>query len=113
MAGKVCPRSRRVFSRQPSPVDFRRSRSQPARTPPTTLTLLANFNSAFGAWYLGTDGHPGSDAYDFESVVLNDPGHGLGFAGSMSMVSPATTVSYSNPPMKWDTNSIFFISSSG
>ena len=44
----------------------------------------ANFNSAFGSWYFGTDGNPLAGQYDFVTVVLHELGHGLGFAGSMS-----------------------------
>jgi hypothetical protein len=44
--------------------------------------IVARFNSAFGNWYFGTDGNPGSQV-DFASVVLHELGHGLGFSGSM------------------------------
>lgn len=30
-------------------------------------------------WYYGTDGNPGSQQYDFVSVLLHEIGHGLGF----------------------------------
>jgi len=45
--------------------------------------IEANFNSDFSSWYLGTDGFPPVDKWDFVSVVLHEIGHGLGFSGSM------------------------------
>jgi hypothetical protein len=45
----------------------------------------ATFNSAFSAWYFGTDGHPPSNQYDFVSVVMHELGHALGFLGSMQL----------------------------
>lgn len=50
--------------------------------------IEANFNSAFASWYLGTDGHPGSNAYDFESVVLHELAHGLGLVGTFDGLNP-------------------------
>ncbi|MDQ1686221.1 MAG: large repetitive protein, partial [Frankiaceae bacterium] len=73
---------------------------------PSHQDITAQFNSApVAPFYYGTDGAPTSGTVDFESVVLHELGHGLGFAGDMSMVSPATTVTYPTtyPPMKWDT----------
>jgi hypothetical protein len=40
----------------------------------------AQFSSTYG-FYFGTDGNTPSGAIDFESVVLHELGHGLGFAG--------------------------------
>ncbi len=66
--------------------------------------IVAQFNSnPVAPFYYGTDGAPTSGTVDFESVVLHELGHGLGFAGSMSMANGATAVTYSNPAMKWDT----------
>ena len=45
----------------------------------------ADFNSAFGDWYLGTDGNVPFDKYDFFSVVLHELGHGLGFFSSFEV----------------------------
>ncbi len=45
----------------------------------------ASFNKNFTDWYFGTDGNPPSNKYDFVSVVLHEIGHGLGFAGSMTV----------------------------
>ena len=50
--------------------------------------IQASFNSTFGSWYLGTDGRPGSNAYDFESVVLHELGHGLGFISTFDGLTP-------------------------
>jgi hypothetical protein len=49
--------------------------------------MRATFNSAFSAWYFGTDGNTPANKYDFVSVVLHELGHGLGFAGSMRVAS--------------------------
>lgn len=38
--------------------------------------INANFNSNFTDWYLGTDGNPPFNQYDFVSVVLHELGHG-------------------------------------
>jgi len=39
------------------------------------------YNREFN-YYFGTDGNTPQDAYDFETVVLHEMGHGLGFSGS-------------------------------
>ncbi len=52
--------------------------------------INANFSSTFN-WYLGTDGNPAFNQYDFVTVVLHELGHGLGFAGSMTTLSPPCT----------------------
>ena len=41
---------------------------------PNANEINANFNSAFSAWYLGTDGNAPSDKYDFYTVVLHELG---------------------------------------
>ncbi len=46
--------------------------------------IYAAFSSTF-TWYLGTDGNPAATQHDFVSVVLHEVGHGLGFAGSMTV----------------------------
>jgi uncharacterized repeat protein (TIGR01451 family) len=48
--------------------------------------IYAQFNSSFSHWYFGIDGNPGSN-YDFTTVVLHELTHGLGFAGSMTVLS--------------------------
>jgi hypothetical protein len=50
--------------------------------------IEANFNSAFGYWYLGTDGRPDVNSYDFESVVLHELGHGFGLVGTFDGLTP-------------------------
>jgi Fibronectin type III domain len=47
--------------------------------------ITATMNSSFGNWYLGTDGSPPMSKYDFESVVLHELGHGLGFLSSFKV----------------------------
>jgi len=47
--------------------------------------ITATMNSSFGNWYLGTDGNPPMSKYDFESVVLHELGHGLGFLSSFKV----------------------------
>ncbi|MFN8532519.1 MAG: hypothetical protein U0556_03130 [Dehalococcoidia bacterium] len=44
--------------------------------------IVTRFNSNYPDWYFGTDGRPGSEQFDFVSVVLHELAHGLGFAGS-------------------------------
>ena len=44
--------------------------------------IIANFNSSFADWYLGTDGNVGASEIDFLSVVLHELGHGLGMLTS-------------------------------
>ncbi len=51
----------------------------------TSSEIKANFSSNFTNWYFGTDGSPAWNEYDFVSVVLHEIGHGLGFAGSMTV----------------------------
>jgi formylglycine-generating enzyme required for sulfatase activity len=49
---------------------------------PADYDIEAMFNSAEADWYLGLDGKPPANKYDFLTVVLHELGHGLGFAGS-------------------------------
>lgn len=54
--------------------------------------IIARFNSAFShdgesGWDFDTDGNVDNSHWDFVSVVLHELGHGLGFAGSMSVNS--------------------------
>jgi hypothetical protein len=55
--------------------------------PTTDPDINANFSSAFPNWYFGTDGNTPPGQYDFVSVVLHELGHGLTFAGSMTVSS--------------------------
>jgi hypothetical protein len=56
--------------------------SDPNFPNPSGAEISASFNSDQQAWYYGTDGHPGLNQVDLESVVLHELGHGLGFVGS-------------------------------
>ncbi len=49
--------------------------------------ISAAFNSDFGSWYLGSDGAAPSNKYDFETVVLHELGHGLGFLSTFAVNS--------------------------
>ncbi|MGZ4713479.1 MAG: hypothetical protein ACXVJZ_14915 [Acidimicrobiia bacterium] len=53
---------------------------------PADPDIEAQFSSAFPDWYFGTDGHPGVGQADFETVVLHELGHGLGFGGTMRVL---------------------------
>ncbi|MEP7157937.1 MAG: hypothetical protein ABI797_00780, partial [Chloroflexota bacterium] len=54
-----------------------------------SVEISASFNSAFDDWYLGTDGDPPSDKYDFTTVVMHELGHGLGFLSSFEVLGPS------------------------
>ena len=47
----------------------------------------ATFSSSEPSFYFGTDGAPGTGQIDFESVVLHELGHGLGFMGGMTVTA--------------------------
>jgi hypothetical protein len=51
----------------------------------TISNIGAEFDSARNNWYFGTDGQVPSEMVDFESVVLHELGHGLGFFGFASV----------------------------
>ena len=63
----------------------------------------ASFNSTAN-WYLGTDGVPISGTVDFESVVLHELGHGLGFIGTADVSSGLGTVGDQGLPYIYDAN---------
>lgn len=64
--------------------------------------IIAEFQSSPAAgFYFGTDGAPPAGAVDFESVVLHELGHGVGFAGSME-VDAATGVGSWLGPERFD-----------
>lgn len=56
--------------------------------PAGTADITANFNSAFGMWYFGTDGNPPAGQWDFVTVVLHELCHGLGFSGFADPFTP-------------------------
>ena len=63
----------------------------------STSDIVATFTSQPVGFYFGTDGLPPAGQTDFETVVLHELGHGLGFAGSMSVASGSGTYSTPNP----------------
>lgn len=77
---------------------------------PTKVDIRASFNSAFSAWYFGTDGSPQVNEYDFVSVVLHEIGHGLGFIGSMKVSNGKGSWGSSSSPFIYD---LFAVDSSG
>jgi len=54
---------------------------------PGYVDIDASFNSQATQIYYGTDGNTPPGYIDFESVVLHELGHGLGFSGSSSYTS--------------------------
>lgn len=56
---------------------------------PAASDIEASFTTdeSLSHFYYGTDGAPGAGQVDFESVVLHELGHGLGFAGSMVILA--------------------------
>lgn len=64
--------------------------------------IIANFSSQFTNWYFGTDGKPGPSQYDFVTVVVHEIAHGLGFAGSMTVMSGIGQYGYSGHPTAFD-----------
>lgn len=48
---------------------------------PANVDIYMSFSSVYD-WYLGTDGNPASDEYDFVTVALHEIGHGLGFSSA-------------------------------
>lgn len=63
--------------------------------------ILANFNSTFSNWHYGT-GAPPAGTYDFESVVLHELGHGLGFLGLGQVSGQRGTIRFNNKPSAYD-----------
>ncbi len=60
--------------------------------------------SSVANWYFGTDGETPPDKTDFESVVLHEVGHGLGFAGTGDVVNGVATIGLggSSAPVVYD-----------
>ncbi|MBA2640142.1 MAG: hypothetical protein H0U77_09160 [Nocardioidaceae bacterium] len=63
--------------------------------------IIANFNSSRSDWYFGT-GAPPNNRYDFESVVLHELGHGLGFLGLATVSSGQGSIRVSGFPSGYD-----------
>lgn len=68
--------------------------------PAVTDDIQAVFSSTETGIYYGTDGQPPAGTIDFETVVLHELGHGLGFTGSMSVSGGVG--SYTAPPEIYD-----------
>ena len=68
----------------------------------TKVDITAQFSSAYPSWYLGTDGNTPANMIDFETVVLHECCHGLGFLGSMNMTGSSGSWGYSGFPMIFD-----------
>ena len=64
--------------------------------------IVASFNSDFTNWYFGTNGVTPAGTYDFESVVLHELGHGLGFLGAGQMASGRGTIRLQGLPLSYD-----------
>ncbi len=66
--------------------DARTAVDQSTRQPGApSADITARFTSNDVGFYFGTDGAPASGQIDFETVVLHELGHGLGWTGSMSV----------------------------
>jgi hypothetical protein len=63
--------------------------------------ISASFNSTAN-WYYGTDGLTPSGQVDFESVVLHELGHGLGFSGSATISGANGIIGSSGFPYIYD-----------
>jgi hypothetical protein len=68
------------------------------------VEIEASFNSTFGSWYLGTDGNVPNSKWDFESVVLHELGHGLGFLSSFEVHGSRGYWGFGGKPLKFDAN---------
>jgi len=67
---------------------------------PTQTMITANFSNVRSDWYFGTDGNTPSRKIDFESVVLHELGHGLGFAGTGDVTGGIAAID--SPPEAFD-----------
>lgn len=63
--------------------------------------IVANFSSSFSNWNFGAGAAP-KGKYDFETVVLHELGHGLGFLGAGRVSGSQGTVRYSGVPVAYD-----------
>jgi hypothetical protein len=69
---------------------------------PALSDIGATFSSTYANFYFGTDGHPPAGKIDFESVVLHELGHGLGFLGSMNVSGGVGSCGCSGKPFVYD-----------
>ena len=70
---------------------------------PNESNIFAEFNNNGINWYFGTDGQPPTETVDFESVVLHELGHGLGFVGFANVTGSTGTIGSSGIPYIYDT----------
>ncbi len=70
----------------------------------TAAEISADFNSAFPAWYKGTDGNVPSSKWDLETVVLHELGHGMGFFSSFDVSSTKGYWGFNAHPLRFDSN---------
>ncbi len=63
--------------------------------------ILANFSSSFDNWHYAATPAP-KGTYDFESVVLHELGHGLGFLGAGRVADGKGSVRLSGYPVAYD-----------
>ncbi|MCU1595091.1 MAG: hypothetical protein JWO12_2483 [Frankiales bacterium] len=68
---------------------LKRSDQLPARSGESGVDIEASFSSTEPGIYYGTDGNVPANDVDFESIVLHELGHGLGFTGSAEYDSGA------------------------
>jgi hypothetical protein len=64
---------------------------------PGFADIEADFSSAYGSWYFGTDGNTPPGTHDFVTTVLHEIGHGLGFQGSMRVSAGTGAWGLGNP----------------
>ncbi len=64
--------------------------------------IVANFNSDFTNWYLGTDGNAAPNDYDLTTVVLHEIIHGLGFSDSFFALGNLGFVGILGSPFIYD-----------
>jgi HYDIN/CFA65/VesB family protein/VCBS repeat protein len=86
----------------PDALADRTSGSDVNASSPSSVDILANFNSTFSNWYFGTDGATPANKYDFFSVVLHELTHGLGFAGSANVSGGLGSIGFSGLPTAYD-----------
>ena len=86
----------------PDALADRTSGSDVNASSPSSVDILANFNSTFSNWYFGTDGATPANQYDFFSVVLHELTHGLGFAGSADVSGGVGSIGFSGFPNAYD-----------
>ena len=66
-----------------------------------TAEISAHFSSTYPNFYFGTDGNT-AGKLDFESVVLHELGHGLGFVGSMEVGGGVGSCGCAGTPFAYD-----------